>query len=64
MTGRPLSVRVVRMLYEVVAALAGSWQRDKCSGTRLGLVVGATDIDALTRVREVVPDMWILAPGG
>ena len=52
------------MLYEVVAALAGSWQRDKCSGTRLGLVVGATDIDALTRVREVVPDMWILAPGG
>jgi len=29
----------------------------------LGLVVGATDIEALTRVRLVNEDAWILAPG-
>jgi len=46
-------------LYEQVASLAQGWnQLDN-----LGLVVGATQVDALERVRALAPDMWILAPG-
>ena len=46
-------------LFEKVALLADQWnQRDN-----LGLVVGATQLDALARVRALVPDLWILAPG-
>ncbi len=44
-----------RPLYEVVAEKAASW------GT--GLVVGATFPRALTRVRALAPDAWILLPG-
>jgi orotidine-5'-phosphate decarboxylase len=29
----------------------------------VGLVVGATDTTALTRVRALAPHMWILCPG-
>lgn len=29
----------------------------------MGLVVGATDAEALARVRAAAPDLWILAPG-
>ena len=29
----------------------------------LGLVVGATQPASLARVRQVAPDLWILAPG-
>lgn len=36
-----------------------SWNKDN----NVGLVVGATDADALARVRAVAPDLWILAPG-
>ena len=46
-------------LYEQVALLAQQWN----VGDNLGLVVGATQPDALARVRELVPDLWILAPG-
>lgn len=47
-----------------MALLASAWDRDLSGGSsRVGLVVGATDIDALKRVRALVPDMWILAPG-
>jgi uridine monophosphate synthetase len=46
-------------LYEKVAALAQEWNiKDN-----LGLVVGATQPDALNRVRLLAPDLWILAPG-
>jgi uridine monophosphate synthetase len=46
-------------LYEKVANLAQSWNtRDN-----LGLVVGATQPEALQSVRMAAPDLWILAPG-
>jgi len=46
-------------LFEKVALLAQEWN----FGNNIGLVVGATQVEALHRVRELVPDMWILAPG-
>ncbi|NLF49855.1 MAG: orotidine-5'-phosphate decarboxylase [Leptolinea sp.] len=46
-------------LFEKVALLAHEWNMDK----NIGLVVGATQVEALHCVRELVPDMWILAPG-
>jgi uridine monophosphate synthetase len=46
-------------LYEVLARLAKNWNRNN----NLGLVVGATQLDALARVRSSDPDIWILAPG-
>ena len=46
-------------LYERVARLAqGLNVKDN-----IGLVVGATQLDALRRVRAVAPDLWFLAPG-
>lgn len=46
-------------LYEKVASMARDWNtRDN-----LGLVVGATHPEALRRVREVAPGLWILTPG-
>ncbi|MEX0788159.1 MAG: orotidine-5'-phosphate decarboxylase, partial [Anaerolineales bacterium] len=35
----------------------------KASGGAVGLVVGATDPDALAQVRTALPKVWILAPG-
>ena len=47
-------------LFEQTASLAStSWN----SNGNVGLVVGATDVDALKRVRAAAPDLWILAPG-
>jgi uridine monophosphate synthetase len=46
-------------LYEKVALLAEEWNIND----NLGLVVGATQPEALARVRLLVPDLWILAPG-
>eukprot|EP00640_Fibrocapsa_japonica_P002022 CAMPEP_0113942702 /NCGR_PEP_ID=MMETSP1339-20121228/8346_1 /TAXON_ID=94617 /ORGANISM="Fibrocapsa japonica" /LENGTH=525 /DNA_ID=CAMNT_0000947247 /DNA_START=81 /DNA_END=1658 /DNA_ORIENTATION=+ /assembly_acc=CAM_ASM_000762 len=48
-----------RMLYEQVAELAGEWNK----ADNVGLVVGATDVAALRRVRNIDRAMWILAPG-
>ena len=46
-------------LYEYVARLGVAWnQLDN-----LGLVVGATQPEALARVRSIAPQLWILAPG-
>lgn len=46
-------------LYEVVAKRANEWnQKDN-----LGLVVGATYPQDLARIRQLAPDLWILAPG-
>lgn len=46
-------------LYEMVAAHAAKWN----TNDNLGLVVGATDLDALKRVRLVAPKLWLLLPG-
>ena len=46
-------------LYLLVARMAQGWNtRDN-----IGLVVGATQPEALAKVREVAPDLWILLPG-
>ncbi len=47
------------LLYERVALLAQEWNEND----NLGLVVGATQPDAIKKVRALVPEMWILAPG-
>jgi len=46
-------------LYVHVAHLAQSWN----TKNNIGLVVGATHLDAMQRVREAAPDLWFLAPG-
>ena len=46
-------------LYIHVARLAQSWN----TGNNIGLVVGATQLDALARVRVAAPQLWFLAPG-
>jgi uridine monophosphate synthetase len=48
-----------RPLYEHVAHLAQTWN----TKNNIGLVVGATQPEALTRVRAAAPDLWFLAPG-
>jgi uridine monophosphate synthetase len=46
-------------LYEHVAYLAQGWN----TKNNIGLVVGATQPDALTHVRAAAPDLWFLSPG-
>ena len=46
-------------LYRTVTHLAQAWNVHD----NVGLVVGATDITALTQVRLDAPEMWLLAPG-
>jgi len=46
-------------IYELIAAKAVEWNKND----NLGLVVCATQIAALSRVRNLAPDLWILAPG-
>ena len=46
-------------LYEYVAKLAQSWNINN----NIGLVVGATQPEALAKVRAAAPDLWFLAPG-
>jgi len=46
-------------LYIAVARLARSWN----AGNNVGLVVGATQAEALARVRAAAPELWFLAPG-
>jgi orotidine 5'-phosphate decarboxylase subfamily 2 len=52
---RPSSVP----LYEHIAYLAQQWN----VGNNIGLVVGATQPEALARVRSAAPDLWFLVPG-
>ncbi|MCF7796747.1 MAG: orotidine-5'-phosphate decarboxylase [Lentisphaeria bacterium] len=47
------------LLYEQVAELAQRWN----THGNLGLVVGATQPEALARVRAVAPELWMLVPG-
>ncbi len=46
-------------LYEHIANLAQTWN----TKNNIGLVVGATQPDALKRVRAAAPDLWFLSPG-
>lgn len=46
-------------LFEYIAQLSQTWG----SATQIGLVVGATQPEALQRVRALCPQSWILAPG-
>lgn len=46
-------------LHIKVAQLAQQWN----TKNNIGLVVGATHVDAMKRVRASVPDMWFLSPG-
>ena len=49
-----------QQLFQVVAQLAaGKWG----GASKVGLVVGATDTDALAKARAASGDCWILAPG-
>ena len=47
------------LLYEKVALLAQEWN----NANNLGLVVGATQPEALARLRKLTPQMWFLTPG-
>ncbi len=51
---------VSSLLYETVARHAQQWN---AAGGNVGLVVGATDPQALARVRSVAPNLWFLVPG-
>ncbi len=46
-------------LHEHIARLSQTWNTDN----NIGLVVGATQPEALTRVRSAAPDLWFLVPG-
>lgn len=48
-----------RYLYEVVAEKVQQWG----SPQQIGFVVGATDTEAMGKVRAIVPDTWFLVPG-
>jgi uridine monophosphate synthetase len=48
-----------KYLYEHVAYLAQQWN----CGNNIGLVVGATQPEALRRVRAAAPELWFLVPG-
>jgi len=63
-----LELKDGQFLFERIAALATEWSRRAAETDtdtpRLGLVVGATDPIALTKVRAAAGDsIWILAPG-
>ena len=47
------------LLHIHVAQLAQCWN----SKDNIGLVVGATQLDALRRVRAIAPGLWLLVPG-
>jgi uridine monophosphate synthetase len=46
-------------LYQRVADLVRGWN----TKGNLGLVVGATQVESLARIRQSDPEIWILAPG-
>jgi uridine monophosphate synthetase len=54
-----LEVASDQSLFETVAEHAQQWNVNG----NVGLVVGATDVDALARVRSLAPDLWFLVPG-
>ncbi|EPT29451.1 orotidine-5-phosphate decarboxylase/orotate phosphoribosyltransferase [Toxoplasma gondii TgCatPRC2] len=68
----PLYVQMARVCNELAQecvseedspSTTGHGLRHNASGGGVGLVVGATDIEALREVRKACPDLYILAPG-
>ena len=55
----PVGAQHALPLHVHVAHLAQTWN----TGNNIGLVVGATQPEALTRVRAAAPDLWFLSPG-
>ena len=53
------TLEVYEPLYIHVAKLAQTWN----TKNNIGLVVGATHVEATKRVRAAAPDLWFLAPG-
>lgn len=51
------------LLYERIATLSQEWSTEHQLTSPLGLVVGATDAEALSKARRAAPRAWILAPG-
>ena len=43
-----------------MARLCGTWAKQHQNA---GLVVGATDVEAMQRIREALPEIWFLSPG-
>ncbi len=56
---QPSNPRLPAPVYLHVARLAQAWNVND----NLGLVIGATQVESLGRVRAATPDLWILAPG-
>jgi len=56
-----------RELYQAVLEEALSWEpveeRERTGYGRVGLVAGATDPEALARIRAAAPRSWLLVPG-
>ncbi len=48
-----------RALFEIIAELG----QGLSSRGNVGLVLGATDLDAIRRARAIAPDVWFLVPG-
>jgi uridine monophosphate synthetase len=57
--GSTFNIEGPTSLYEYVARLAQQWN----TGGNIGLVVGATQSEALARVRAAAPGLWLLVPG-
>ncbi len=55
-----LELKSGEALFENVARKCEEWN---VSHKNVGVVVGATDVDALRRTRKAAPTVWILAPG-
>ena len=49
------------MIYERVARIAVGDQAERAD--QVGLVVGATDVEAMNNIRKKYPSVWILSPG-
>jgi orotate phosphoribosyltransferase len=61
-----LSLSNGRKVYEEVVNLAHSWNNQcmECVDHHsIGLVVGATDNEAMKAIRSLAPNIWILCPG-
>jgi uridine monophosphate synthetase len=67
-TSNPGSSEILSGCFEKIARLASDWSLQANGGDSskepcLGLVVGATDPDALKRSRKAAPGLWLLSPG-
>jgi uridine monophosphate synthetase len=56
-----LNLSASETLFERIAKLSQQWS--STHNASLGLVVGATDSEALQKARRAAPTSWILAPG-